>query len=406
LAILTARRAGWFSRAVRWLLLVLLIAGAGAASVQRAVKGYAPLPDTWVDVGVAVAPWAILVLAVWLWIAMIKQLRARRGRTGRDEADRTAPAAETGVEPVPDTVVDQPAGRSIVPGLDGETTPLRRAVRELEPVREPVGAAPPPLEQTSPNPWDAARLDPAESRDEDTEPTEPNDRRALTGETDVAEPASWHEGTAPGGSSWPRADEPEPAHASWEDARPTDWPDSAEAEAGRPPAAYSEPADPVPASWRPDDAEDEPEQPTPASWHRDEAEDEPDEPAPLLPPARRRDDLRVARTDPAAHPTEPEPETSVTGKPDEEPAPRLVARASLPTDVRLVGGPKRQPLSDTQPDGIPLPTTDPDGIPVVTGAADEEEDAYADERAEDPDAGGESRPPSGTFRSSPTPPRG
>src|SRR3954468_20948322 len=37
LAILTARRSGWFSRAVRWLLLVVLIAGAGAAGIQRAV---------------------------------------------------------------------------------------------------------------------------------------------------------------------------------------------------------------------------------------------------------------------------------------------------------------------------------------------------------------------------------
>jgi hypothetical protein len=94
-------------------------------------------------------------------------------------------------------------------------------------------------------------------------------------------------------------------------------------------------------------------------------------------------------------------------EPDEEPAPRLVARTSLPTDVRLVGGPKpKSSLSDTQPDGIRLPNTQPDGIPIVGAAADDEEDAYVDERAEDPDAGEDMTPPSSKFRSGPTPPRG
>jgi hypothetical protein len=104
---------------------------------------------------------------------------------------------------------------------------------------------------------------------------------------------------------------------------------------------------------------------------------------------------------------------------EQDPSPRLVARTSLPTDVRLVGGPKRRPaLTDTQPDGIKLPDTNPDGIPIVGTAGDGDEDGYADERAEDPDAGEdstsagqwpgedmESTPPSSKFRSSPTPPR-
>jgi hypothetical protein len=121
---------------------------------------------------------------------------------------------------------------------------------------------------------------------------------------------------------------------------------------------------------------------------------------------------------------------------EDEPAPRLVARSSLPTDVRLVGRPRRKPdLSDTQPDGIRLPDTQPDGIPIVSTAEDDE--TYAEERAEDPDAGEvttgadhwtdetpqqpgergpnparkpeddqvEPTPPSSKFRSSPTPPR-
>ncbi len=103
-------------------------------------------------------------------------------------------------------------------------------------------------------------------------------------------------------------------------------------------------------------------------------------------------------------------------EPVEEERPRLIARTSLPTDVRLVGGPSYRPkLADTNPDGIKLPDTQPDGIPVVDGdPPDDEDDTYGDERAEDPDAGddphwpekdADAPPPFGQFRSSPTPPR-
>ena len=113
----------------------------------------------------------------------------------------------------------------------------------------------------------------------------------------------------------------------------------------------------------------------------------------------------------------------VTEPDEDKPAHRLVARTSLPTDVRLVGGPKPA-VPDTNPDGIRLPDTNPDGIPLVpksrdagdTGdSGDEDEDWWADERAEDPDAGdepdapwenSEATPPSSKFRSGPTPPKG
>lgn len=369
LAILTARRSGWFSRALRWLLLVALIAGAGAASIQRAVKGYAALPDTWVNVGVAVAPWAILIIAVWLWVAMIKQmlsLRTRRARSRSGEAATLEPGGSA-VEPVPATVVDQ----SIIPGL-GETRTLPRpaSVRELEPVRETV---PPGPAEPEPNPWDAARLDP---------PADPV-------------PPSWGAGTPPVeettapnavvGDTLPGWRDPETS----DDDTPPDtdplWTDPAPNATTAPNAVHAEPSDPVPDSWQVPPSSDVP--------GRDE---------PLLPPEK-----------PVRTPADTEPEPKVEApmndmpdEPDEEPAPRLVARTSLPTDVRLVGGPKpKSSLSDTQPDGIRLPNTKPDGIPIV-GAADEEEDAYADERAEDPDAGADMTPPSSKFRSGPTPPRG
>jgi Protein of unknown function (DUF2637) len=381
LAIFTARRSGWFARSVRWLLLVILIVGAGAASVQRAVKGYAALPDTWVNVGVAVAPWTILIIAVWLWISMIKQmlgLRKRRRRGSGDALESGVPAGP--VEPVPATVVD----KAIIPGFEpAETKPLPRptSIRELEPVREPV-----PAGEAESDPWDAALLKtpepwegarPSGSRDDEYGPVEPSD----------PVPPSW----GGGGEPTPSGD------------------------------GHTEPRDPVPASWAPEpDAPDAPDT-------RDTADAS--EPQPLLPPAPRHDGLHAETVDaPAEDPIEPDPEPQaeapMNDKPaepaEEEPSPRLVARTTLPTDVRLVGGPQRRPaLTDTQPDGIKLPDTNPDGIPIVgTAAEEEDDDGYADERAEDPDAGEdttsagqwpgedmESTPPSSKFRSSPTPPR-
>lgn len=372
LAILTARRSGWFSRALRWLLLVVLIAGAGAAGVQRAVKGYAVLPDTWVNVGVAVAPWTILIIAVWLWVAMIKQmLNTRRSRSA--DSGRAIESGGPEAEPVPATVVD----RSIVPGLDTRETrtlPRPTSIRELEPVRETAPAGP------EPNPWDAARVDPGE--EPPTMPAEPV-------------PPSWGASTPP--------DEPPP---SWRDLESADvtppdttplWTDTSPDDPTAPNATHAEPSDPVPPSWR----------------EEAESSDVPDRNAPLLPPEPRDEEPADPSADPPAEPdaTEPEPKVEAPvnekpAEPDEDSAPRLVARTSLPTDVRLVGGPKPK-LSDTQPDGIRLPNTKPDGIPMV-GTADDDDEAYVDERAEDPDAGDdmEATPPSSKFRSGPTPPRG
>jgi Protein of unknown function (DUF2637) len=362
LAIFTARRSGWFARSVRWLLLVVLIVGAGAASVQRAVKGYAALPDTWVNVGVAVAPWTILIIAVWLWISMIKQMRRHRGRRAGDALESGGPTGP--VEPVPATVVD----KAIIPGFESvETKPLPRptSIRELEPVREPV-----PAGEAESNPWDAALL---------------------------KTPEPW-ESAAPSGS---RDGEYTPVEPS--DPVPPSWGGAA----GSAPSDHTGSRDPVPASRAPESE-------TPDAG----------EPEPLLPPASRHDGLHPETADDPIEP-DPEPlaEAPMNDKPaepaEDEPSPRLVARTSLPTDVRLVGGPRRQPaLTDTQPDGIKLPDTNPDGIPIVGTAEEEDDDGYADERAEDPDAGEDSTsadgwpgddteptPPFGTFRSSPTPPR-
>ncbi|MFI0355921.1 DUF2637 domain-containing protein [Actinomadura sp. 9N407] len=91
LALIVARGARWWSRWLRGALLLLLVAGTAAISVQHALWGFGSLPRDPVRAGVAVAPHLMLIIAVWLWLRMIKQLRqARPGRL----APAPAPAAE------------------------------------------------------------------------------------------------------------------------------------------------------------------------------------------------------------------------------------------------------------------------------------------------------------------------
>lgn len=80
LALVAARHARWWSRWLRWALLLALLGGAAAAGVQRAVKGYGPLPDQPLKAGVAVAPHLMILIAVWLWLTMFKQARFKQAR--------------------------------------------------------------------------------------------------------------------------------------------------------------------------------------------------------------------------------------------------------------------------------------------------------------------------------------
>ncbi|QFG21970.1 DUF2637 domain-containing protein [Actinomadura sp. WMMB 499] len=78
LSLVVTRGARWWTRLLRWTLLLLLAAGVAALAVQDAVWGLDPLPDEPVRAGVAVAPHVMLVLAVWLWLTMFKQIRLAR----------------------------------------------------------------------------------------------------------------------------------------------------------------------------------------------------------------------------------------------------------------------------------------------------------------------------------------
>ncbi|WP_433476738.1 DUF2637 domain-containing protein [Spirillospora sp. CA-142024] len=78
LSLVVTRNARWWTRLLRWTLLLLLVAGGAAISVQHSVRGFGSLPDDPLRVGVAVAPHVMLVIAVWLWLTMFKQIRVAR----------------------------------------------------------------------------------------------------------------------------------------------------------------------------------------------------------------------------------------------------------------------------------------------------------------------------------------
>ncbi|GAA1806458.1 DUF2637 domain-containing protein [Actinomadura chokoriensis] len=81
LSLVVTRGARWWTRLLRWALLLVLAAGGAAASVQHSVWGYGSLPEDAVRAGVAVAPHVMLVIAIWLWLTMFKQIRVARPAT-------------------------------------------------------------------------------------------------------------------------------------------------------------------------------------------------------------------------------------------------------------------------------------------------------------------------------------
>ncbi|TDC74966.1 DUF2637 domain-containing protein, partial [Actinomadura sp. 7K507] len=156
LALVITRNARWWTRLLRWALLLLLLAGGAALSVQHSVWGLSSLPGDAVRAGVAVAPHVMLVIAVWLWLTMFKQIRVAR------------PGAEE-----PETAETQ-----------------RGHVKVLEPAApEPLAlAAPPDPEHTSESPL--AFLDDREPLIPFPEPTphEPDAHEPDTHETTDHEP--------------------------------------------------------------------------------------------------------------------------------------------------------------------------------------------------------------------------
>jgi Protein of unknown function (DUF2637) len=78
LAIVAARRHRWWASWSRWALLLLLLGAAATASVVRAVArhGYGWIPLGPLKAGVAVAPYVMLLVAVWLWLGIFRHVPA------------------------------------------------------------------------------------------------------------------------------------------------------------------------------------------------------------------------------------------------------------------------------------------------------------------------------------------
>ncbi|QKW33724.1 DUF2637 domain-containing protein [Actinomadura sp. NAK00032] len=320
LSLVVTRGARWWTRLLRWALLLALVAGGAALHVQHSVWGYASLPDDAVKAGVAVAPHVMLVIAVWLWLTMFKQIRVAR------------PTAEDAGAPA------ETQQRGHVKVLEPAAPPLA--------LEAPAETAPEPHAPFADEPDELIPFPPETSAPEPTTAPAPEVRRPEFHEPEAREPEALE----------PGAHEPE-AHEAHEHEADTDEPASQE--------PVQEPAQEFGGF------EDGPYGGGLSS-----------EPAPPL------DAL-------------PEP------RPPLDPVPAL-----LPTDVELVRSrdheeaPRRPVAATTRPDIVvpgPAAPADPPG-------ADEDlHDPPPADRAEDPDAGDSpakdwNPPPSGNFRSGPTPP--
>ena len=99
-AVLALRGAGWPSKLLAWISLIALLAAAAGADALHAI-GHR-LPHRPAAITAAVLPWALLLIAVVLLLAMLRQLRLRR-----------AAAAPRWEPQVPPPVSSQP----LIPGF-------------------------------------------------------------------------------------------------------------------------------------------------------------------------------------------------------------------------------------------------------------------------------------------------
>ena len=358
LSLVVTRGARWWTRLLRWTLLLVLVAGGAAASVQHSVRGYDALPDDAVRTGVAVAPHVMLVIAVWLWLTMFRQIRV-----ARPAAEESAPAdAQRG-----HVKVLEPAA----PPLALEAAPEPHAPVEADERDELIPF--PPAPSTDPEPtsdW----------------PTAPTSTPAPTATEPVAQQLPAEPTDHGTNTPWPAVQDPAPAE-------PAPQPAEREPDAQRPAVQDPTPAEPV-AQRQSDERE----------ANTRGADREPDAAEGVMGPEA----VEVEEV-----PSEVgEDAGGVASEPpplDALPAPRRPAEAVpvlLPTDVELVRGRERE---GAEPRPV-ASTTRPDIVlPPPPGEDEDLHDAPTADRAEDPDAGDDpardlNPPPSSSFRSGPTPP--
>ncbi|WP_217920176.1 DUF2637 domain-containing protein [Actinomadura sp. BRA 177] len=143
LSLVVTRNARWWTRLLRWTLLLVLVAGGAAASVQHSVWGYDSLPDDAVRAGVAVAPHVMLVIAVWLWLTMFKQIRVARPAAEEAAPVETQRGHVKVLEPAaPPLALEPPADAEPLAGPEvADEEPLIPFPEEPPAEPQPVGHA-------------------------------------------------------------------------------------------------------------------------------------------------------------------------------------------------------------------------------------------------------------------------
>ena len=111
-AVLALRGAGWPSKLLAWICLIaLLVAAAGADALHAA---HDKLPARTAEITVAVVPWALVLIAFVLLLAMLRQARLRRSHSGQRATQRKWQPPE------PPPLSTQP----LVPGFPAPAAPV------------------------------------------------------------------------------------------------------------------------------------------------------------------------------------------------------------------------------------------------------------------------------------------
>jgi hypothetical protein len=111
-AVLALRGAGWPSKLLAWISLIALLAAAAGADALHAAHD--KLPARTAEITVAVVPWALVLIAFVLLLAMLRQARLRRSHSGQ----RASPPKWLPQEPPP--LSTQP----LVPGFPPPAAPV------------------------------------------------------------------------------------------------------------------------------------------------------------------------------------------------------------------------------------------------------------------------------------------
>jgi hypothetical protein len=382
IGVLLLRGARWPTRLQAGAALVLLLAAVVTAEVVRAAGTAVDVRQA--AVVVAVAPWVMLAVALWLWLVLIKHAHVRRAALDARHAD---PERGRDIVPFPETgseAADRPSARPV------QHPPVETAL-------DPQAA--PPLE--------SAPLDPVPLHDLSTEPVvgptpapETPEVDELPGPGPVQErPAGEH-----GGDRDRAGDREQRVEEDQDPAEPSASPSPAPAgpstasgpEAAAPPAPVALAPEPAPVT-----------RDKPVRWG-DLVRPHPGDLLVHPPRGAARDPERGAVRDPERGAVrDPEPVTGRTGErvetwtaaPREEAGDDSAASLRREASPAVAGGP-----ADRDADTQPMPVMD-DGSSDPDPGPDDPDPAHGAEAA-DPQEDEVAAPPSGRMRSTPVPPEG